>query len=100
VVNAEYAALKSLKFSIPMARAREGIINSIIERGGSKILVRHSKSPSNSSSTISSKSLKYQRSTNTIDHGYSGKNDHLKKTNTNNTNDNNKNNDKRGKNYK
>ncbi|KAI8890564.1 hypothetical protein K501DRAFT_168533, partial [Backusella circina FSU 941] len=101
LVNAEYAALKSLKFTMPMARARDGIINSIIERGGSKILVKHSKSPSSSSSTISSKSLKYQRSTNTIDHGHSGKNDNLKKTNANNNPNNNpNNNEKRGKGYK
>lgn len=33
LVNAEYAAFKSPKFSIPMNRAREGIFSNLVERG-------------------------------------------------------------------
>lgn len=33
VVNAEYAAFKSPKFSIPMNRAREGIFSNLVEKG-------------------------------------------------------------------
>lgn len=33
VINAEYAALKSPKFSHPMARAREGIFSNIVDKG-------------------------------------------------------------------
>ncbi|CAO3675418.1 unnamed protein product [Rhizopus microsporus] len=33
LINAEYAALKSPKFSLPMARAREGIFSNIVDKG-------------------------------------------------------------------
>lgn len=54
VINAEYAAYKSPKFTQPMARAREGILSNIVERGykmayDTHISSKHSKSPSTSS---------------------------------------------------
>ncbi|OAD80256.1 hypothetical protein PHYBLDRAFT_162905 [Phycomyces blakesleeanus NRRL 1555(-)] len=67
LINAEYAALKSPKFAQPMARAREGILSGIVERGCKvsyepKMTTtgKHNKSPSTASdkSSRSSKSLK------------------------------------------
>lgn len=66
VINAEYAAYQSPKFAQPMARAREGILAHLLERGNkiaqpvelsptatstpsSSSLARHVKSPSTSS---------------------------------------------------
>ncbi|KAG0171682.1 Rap/ran-GAP protein [Apophysomyces sp. BC1034] len=58
LINAEYAALKSPKFSQPMARAREGILNNIVDRTMDvvqelKPSSKHSKTSSTSSSRSS-----------------------------------------------
>jgi hypothetical protein len=71
VVNAEYAALKSPKFALPMSRAREGIFANLVERGykllqqpppvlssssdeEQDLIKRHTKSSSSASSQSSS----------------------------------------------
>lgn len=70
VVNAEYAALKSPKFALPMSRAREGIFANLVEKGykllqqppsstsssdeEQDLIKRHTKSSSNASSQSSS----------------------------------------------
>lgn len=55
VINAEYAAYKSPKFTQPMARAREGILSNLVERVSKHVQssglsqTKHNKSPSTSS---------------------------------------------------
>ncbi|KAI9249448.1 hypothetical protein BDA99DRAFT_219093 [Phascolomyces articulosus] len=63
LINAEYAAYKSPKFTQPMARAREGILANVTERGFKiakdpeiSFFSKHNKSPSTSSDRSSKSS--------------------------------------------
>lgn len=75
MINAEYAAIKSPKFAQPLARAREGILTNIVERGyklaedtdTGTLHSRHSKSPSVSSER-SSRSSKSNQNNNNNNH--------------------------------
>ena len=61
VINAEYAALKSPKFSIPMARARENLFLNIVEKGwklldeGDKFIISDASSTTSNNSVNSHK---------------------------------------------